>query len=97
MVRRFTCMDMDNSDEPTDTTEYVLASDYDALAAQIKALEAALPLLLDFRLSPAFDAKATYTQRKADEWAKRVNDFAIALRAVDVLAPPAPELPTPPR
>lgn len=63
----------------------------DEAEARIAALEAALPHLLDFRLSPTFDAKGTYTTEKANEWARRLADFAAALRAIDALAAAAPE------
>ena len=56
---------------------------------RIAAFTAALPHLLDFRLSPTFDAKGTYTQAKADEWAKRLADFSVALAAINAIAPPA--------
>jgi hypothetical protein len=46
---------------------------------RIATLEAALPHVLDFRLESVFDAKGTYTQAKADEWSKRLADFAAAL------------------
>lgn len=49
--------------------------------AEMAKIEMALPHLLDFCLSPTFDAKGTYTQRKADEWAKRLTDFHAALVA----------------
>lgn len=53
---------------------------YDALAAELSAIEKALPHLLGFRMYPMFDAKGTFSQEKANEWSKRVGDFHAALQ-----------------
>jgi hypothetical protein len=66
-----------------------------ASQARVEALEGAYALLWSFDISPTFDAKGRYTERKANEWKQLLERAQIlSPRPLAALAAAAPNGPS---